>query len=91
MTQNASEPIAQELDPGLLKAVLWFAELSLKERIAVAWAVANGFQAKGELDLAGSWAKWAMEMERELIEGIGEDRSGNQQHATEPNRDQGED
>ena len=83
MTQNASESIAQELDPGLLKAVLWFAGLSLKERIAVAWAVANGFQAKGELDLAGSWANWAMEMERELIEGSGKDRSDSQQRQTD--------
>lgn len=89
MTQKTSESTARELDPVLLKVALWFAGLSLRERITAAWAIAHRFMAKGDAVLAGKWANWAMEMERELRERQEKGRSGSeQQQATGPNEGQ---
>ncbi len=69
MTQKASESTAEEREQFLLAFALKFAELCLKDRIAVALAVADRFIAKGDLDLARRWVAWALEMERELKAG----------------------
>lgn len=66
MTQKAPESTVQDRDRAVLCVASWFAGLSMRERIAAALAISNRLMAQGDSVLAGKWAAWAFEMEREM-------------------------